>query len=164
MIARFFPPIVARRAGKPDDRVLFFNVAADQFVGLADPDDFLHARHVVERALLDLALVARDADRRARGAGHGMCPVSERLDPLTNGAYLLFRGMRLHDNQHDPTSKSRVYRGNRPRANEGRPCPARRRPRLRKQVSAQFHLRRWSDGCPARPAGEDARRSMVESV
>jgi hypothetical protein len=38
-----------------------------------------------------------------------MRPVSERLNSLTDGAYLLFCGMRLHDDQHDPTSNPRVY-------------------------------------------------------
>ena len=98
MIARFRPPIVAVGAGKADDGVLFFHVAADQFVGLADPDDFLHARHLFERALLDFALVAGDADGGALRARHGMGAVAECFDFLANGAHLLFRGMRLHDN------------------------------------------------------------------
>src|SRR5207253_10548965 len=99
----------SRSARKANDGVFFFDVAADQLVRLRYPDDFLHARHIVQRALLDFALVARDADRGAGSSGHGVRPVSERLDSLTDGAYLLFRGMRLHHDQHDPTSNSRVY-------------------------------------------------------
>jgi hypothetical protein len=38
-----------------------------------------------------------------------MCAITQRFDLLTDGAHLLFRGMRLHDNQHDPTSERRVY-------------------------------------------------------
>ncbi len=83
--------------GKADDRVVFFHVAADQFVGLRDLDDFLHARHFFERALFDLALVAGDADGGAVGSRHGVGAVAQLFDFLANGAHLLFGGLRLHD-------------------------------------------------------------------
>ena len=85
-------------ARKSYDRVFRFDVAADQFVGLADADQFLHAGHLVQRAGLDFAAVSGDADGGALRAGHGMGAVSQFLDLLANGAYLLFRGLRLHHN------------------------------------------------------------------
>ena len=84
------------RAGKSDDRVFLFDVAADQFVGLADADEFLHARHLVQRARFDFATVSRDADGGALRARHGVGPVAQFLDLLANRADLLFRGLRLH--------------------------------------------------------------------
>jgi hypothetical protein len=36
--------------------------------------------------------------------------ISQIFDLLTNGAHLLFRGLRPHDNQHDFTSIFQVYR------------------------------------------------------
>src|SRR5690242_4883313 len=87
-------------AGKTDDRVLLLEVAADQFVRLGDLDDFLHTRHFFERALFDLALVAGDADGSTGRARHRVSAISHLLDLLANGAYLLFGGVRLHDDQH----------------------------------------------------------------
>ncbi len=84
------------RAGKSDDRVFLFDVAADQFVRLADADQFLHARHLVERAGLDLATISGDADGGALRARHGVGPVAQFLDLLANRADLLFGGLRLH--------------------------------------------------------------------
>ena len=73
-----------------------FDVAADQFVRLADADQFLHARHLFQRAGLDFAMVSGDADGGALRARHGVGAVSQFLDLLANGADLLFRGLRLH--------------------------------------------------------------------
>src|SRR5229473_496453 len=82
--------------------------------GLADANQFLYARHLFEGAWFDLALVAGDADGGALRPGHGVGPVAQFFDLLTYGAHLLFRGVRLHNYQHDPTSKrsslSLVYR------------------------------------------------------
>src|SRR5579872_3548790 len=91
-------------SGKANDSVFFLHIAADELVGLGDLDDFLHARHFFERALLDFALVAGDADGGARRAGHGVRAVSELFDFFANGADLLFSGLRLHDNKHDFSS------------------------------------------------------------
>ena len=95
------PPMVAAVPGKADDGVVFLHVAADEFVGLRDLDDFLHARHFFERALFDFALVAGDADGGASGARHGMSAISKFFDFLANSAHLLFGGLRLHDDQHN---------------------------------------------------------------
>ena len=64
---------------------------------MRDLDDFLHARHLFERALLDFALVAGDADGGALRARHGVRAISQLLNFLANGAHLLFGGLRLHD-------------------------------------------------------------------
>ena len=85
------------RSRKADDRVVFLDVAADQFVGLRDLDDFLHARHFFERALFDFSLVAGDADGGAGGARHGVGAVAQLLDFLADIAHLLIGGVRLHD-------------------------------------------------------------------
>ena len=84
-------------AGKADDGVVFLNVAADQFVRLGDADDFLHARQFFQRARLDLALVAGNADGGALRAGDGVGAVAHRLDFLADRTHLLFGGVRLHD-------------------------------------------------------------------
>ena len=83
-------------AGKGNDRILCFHVAAHQFVGLADADQFLHAGHLVQRARLDFGMVSRNADGSTLRARHGMGAVSQFLNLLANGAYLLFCGLRLH--------------------------------------------------------------------
>src|SRR5208282_5190188 len=88
------------RAGKIDDSVVGLGVATHQFVGLRNFDDFLHARHLFQRAGLDFSLVAGDADGGALRSGHGVGAVSERFDFLANGAHLLFGGLRLHDYEH----------------------------------------------------------------
>ena len=89
-----------RRRWRPcresDDRVFLFDVAADQFVRLADADQFLHARHLVQRAGFDFATISGDADGGALRARHGVGPVAQFLDLLANGADLLFGGLRLH--------------------------------------------------------------------
>ena len=82
--------------GESDDRVFRLDVAADQLVGLADPDEFLYARHFVQRAGFDFAAIPGDADGCTLGPRHGMGPVAQLLDLLTNRADLLFRGLRLH--------------------------------------------------------------------
>ena len=89
--------MVASESRKVDDRVVLLDIAADQLVGLGDADDFLHARHFVERAGFDFALVAGDADGGALRSGHGVGAVSKRFDFLADGAHLLFGGLRLHD-------------------------------------------------------------------
>ena len=97
MIASSGPPIVASVPAKSNDSVLFLNVAADQLVRFGDADDFLHARHFFQRAGLDFALVAGDANRGALRSGNGVSAVAERFDFLADGAHLLFRSVRLHD-------------------------------------------------------------------
>ncbi len=97
-------------AGKGDDRVVLLDVAANQFVGLRNADDFLHARHFFERAVFEFALVAGDADGGAGGSGHGMRPEAEGFDFLANGADLIFSRVRLHDDEHNFTWE-KIYVG-----------------------------------------------------
>ena len=89
------------RPGKADHRVVVFDVAAHQLVRLRNLDDFLHARHLFQRALFDFALVAGNPDGSTRRARHGMRPVPQLLDFLANRAHLLFRSVRLHNDEHD---------------------------------------------------------------
>src|SRR5205807_374053 len=83
-------------------------------------DDFLHARHLAQSALLHLTLIAGYTDRGPRRARHGVWAIAHQLNLLTDGAHLFFRGMRLHDDQHEsPIQNPRVYRAAAPRANAG---------------------------------------------
>ena len=65
---------------------LILDVAADQFVRFADSDQFLDARHFVQRAGLYLATVPGDADRGALRARHGVGSVAQALDFLAHSA------------------------------------------------------------------------------
>ncbi len=58
--------------GKGNDRVFLLYIAADQLVGLGDPDHLGYAGELFEAALIDGALVAGDADGGALCPGHGM--------------------------------------------------------------------------------------------
>ena len=95
-MARSLPADGGVGAGESDDRVFRLDVAADQFVGFADADEFLHARHFVQRAGFNFTAIPGDADGGALRPGHGMGAVAQLLDFLANRAYLLFRGVRLH--------------------------------------------------------------------
>src|SRR5271166_3167356 len=88
------------RTGEADDRVFFLHVAADELVRLADADDFLHPRHLVESAGIELRLIAGDADGGALCSGNGVCPETQRVDLLAHAPHLLFGGVRLHDDKH----------------------------------------------------------------
>jgi hypothetical protein len=89
---------VAARGGNAQDGVFFFDVAADQFVGLADRNAFDHAGEGFERAEIERAFVAGDADGGAEGSGDGMRFEAEAFDAFANGANLRLGGMRLHYN------------------------------------------------------------------
>src|SRR5581483_10730758 len=56
--------------GEVDNGVVFLNIAADQLVGLADANDFADARHVFQRAGLDLSLISGDSDGRPLRSGY----------------------------------------------------------------------------------------------
>ena len=91
MIAKIAAANGGVRAGEADDGVFFLHVAADQFVGLADADDFLHAGHFFQGAGLDFALVAGDADGGAlRARAWRARDTQVTLDLFANGAHLLF--------------------------------------------------------------------------
>src|SRR5262249_14554120 len=83
-------------ARKMDYRVFFLHVAADQLVGLADADGFLHARHLIQAANLHGARITSNANGRALRAGNWVSTITKGLDLFTDGTYLLFRGVRLH--------------------------------------------------------------------
>src|SRR4051812_5927806 len=100
-----------------NDCIFFFDVAADELIGLRNLNDFLHAGHFFQRALLDFTLVSGDADGGASGSGHGMRPVPKFLDLLANRAHLFFGGLGLHDNQHRFTLREQ-------RVGTGRPRPS----------------------------------------
>ena len=86
MTANPGPPNVASVPGKVMTVFSGLHVAADQFVGLADADEFLHARHFVQRAGLDFAPIPGDADGGALRARHGVGPVAQLLDLPANRA------------------------------------------------------------------------------
>ncbi len=86
-----------RRARKSNDCVVFLKIAAHQFVGLRNLDDFLHARHFFQRALLHFTLVSGDADGGALRARHGVCAIAQLLDFFANAPHLLFGSVRFHD-------------------------------------------------------------------
>ena len=89
--------MVALVPGKRDDGVFFLYVAADELVGLGDADDFGDAGELFEVALVDLALIAGDADGGALGAGHGVRAKTELFDVFADGLDLLRRSLGLHD-------------------------------------------------------------------
>ena len=87
---------VAARGGNAQDGVFFFDIAADEFVGLADGNAFDHAGEGFEDAKIERAFVAGDADGGAEGARDGMRFKAEALDAFANGANLRLGGVRLH--------------------------------------------------------------------
>src|ERR1700691_2820760 len=87
-------------AGETNHRVVFFDIAANQLVGLRNLDDFLHARHLFERALLHLPLIPGDADSSPLRSRHSMRPVTQRLNLRANRAHLFLSSVRLHHYQH----------------------------------------------------------------
>src|SRR5580692_74676 len=97
-------------ARETNDGVLFPEVAADQLVRLGNADHFLHARHLFQRAGLDLTLISSDADRSPLRPRDGVSAVAERFDLLADGPHLRFARVRLHHHQHEPPRKVQVYR------------------------------------------------------
>ena len=91
------------RSFETDDGVVFFNLAADQLVGLRNPDDFRNTGHFFEIALIDLSLVSGDADRCARRTGHRMRRQVHSLDRQKDFVDLFLRGVGIHHNEHGRT-------------------------------------------------------------
>ena len=83
---------------KADDGVFFFHVAAGEFVGLGDADDFGDAGERFKIAAIDFALVAGDADGGALGAGKRVGAEAQLLNVFADRLDLLRRGLRFHDN------------------------------------------------------------------
>src|ERR1700681_73319 len=86
----------AGRRGDAQDAVFFFDIAADEFVGLADRNAFDHAGKGFDNAKIERAFVAGNADGGAYGAGNGMCLKAQTFDAFANGTNLRLGGMRLH--------------------------------------------------------------------
>ena len=80
------PPKVASVPGKRHHGVVRFHVAADQLVRLGYANNFLHARHFVERAGFDLAFVPGNANRGTFRAGDGVGAIPKRLDFVAHRA------------------------------------------------------------------------------
>src|ERR1700737_948511 len=91
---------VAARGGNAQDGVFFFDIAADQFVGLADGNAFDYAGKGFEHAKVEGALIACYADGRAASAGNGMGLEAQAFDAPANGANLFLGGVRLHHDEH----------------------------------------------------------------
>ena len=81
-------------------RVLVFDFAADQFVGLGDTDGFGYARQNLEFRRLERALIAGDADGRSLRPRHRVGAITHRFDLPADAPDVLFRRLRLHDDQH----------------------------------------------------------------
>ncbi len=92
--------MAAVAAGEANDRVFFFHVAAGEFVGFGDADDFLDAGERFEISAIDLALIAGDANGGALGAGKGMGTETQLDNVIADGLDLFRRSLRFHDNQH----------------------------------------------------------------
>ena len=92
--------MVALVPGKRNDGVLLLYIAADQLVGLRDPDHFCDAGELFQVALIDSATVAGDADGGALRAGHGMGAKAQQLNLLADGLDFFRRGLRFHDHEH----------------------------------------------------------------
>jgi hypothetical protein len=90
----------AGRRWHADDRVFFLCVAAHKLIRLADGNAFDDTGHRFERADMDRAVIARDADGRAGRARNRMGAETERLDPVANGANLFFCRVGLHHDEH----------------------------------------------------------------
>ncbi len=101
MTARSRPPMVGAGSGKADDGVFFFHVAAGEFVGFGDADDFRNAGERFQVAAVDLALIAGDADGGALGSGKGMGTETQLHNVVADRLDLFRRSLRFHDNQHD---------------------------------------------------------------
>ena len=93
--------MVALVPGKAHDRVLLLYIAANQLVGLRDPDDFRDAGEFFEVALIDSATIAGDADGGTLGAGHGMGAKAQQLNLFADGLNFFRRCLRFHDHEHE---------------------------------------------------------------
>src|SRR5207244_5524555 len=84
-----------------DDAVVRFRLAADQLVGVRDPDDFLDAGKGLEDLRIGRSLFAGDADGRAVGAGNRMGLEAHSLDVADDSLDLFGPCARFHHYQHD---------------------------------------------------------------
>ena len=92
--------MVALVPGKVNDRVLLLYIAADQLVGLRDPDHLRDAGEFFEVALIDGAAVAGDADGGALRARHGVGAKAQQLNLFADCLDFFRRCLRFHDHEH----------------------------------------------------------------
>ena len=83
-------------AGEADDGVFFFYVAAGEFVGLGDADDFGDSGELFDVAAVHFALVAGDADGSALRSGQGMGAEAQCFNVVADRLNFFRRGLRLH--------------------------------------------------------------------
>ena len=83
-------------SGEADDGVFFLYVAAGEFVGLGDADDFSDSGERFQIAAIHFALVAGDADGGALGSGKRMGAEAQLFDMVADRLNLFRRGLRLH--------------------------------------------------------------------
>src|SRR5258708_6748597 len=88
-------------AGKTDNSVVFFYVAADQFVGLGDVDNFLHAGHLFQTSGFHRALISSYANSGPLLTRNGVSAIAKSLDFFADRAHLLFRCVCAHYDQHE---------------------------------------------------------------
>ena len=86
----------AGRRGDADDSVFGFDVAADEFIGLADRDALDDPRHGLDCAHVHGAGIAGDPDGGAVGAGDRMSLHPGGFDARADGADLLLGCVRIH--------------------------------------------------------------------
>jgi hypothetical protein len=84
-------------AGEGDDGVLFLHIPANELIRFRDANDFGDAGEFFEIALIDLALIAGNANRRALRTGHGMWAKAQLFNVFANSLDLLRRCLGLHD-------------------------------------------------------------------
>ena len=94
----------ANRAGADSemrfDGLFSLGFPRDELVRRRDRDDLEDAGQVLERAGIDAAPVAGDADRRALRPRDGVRLESVALDGLDDAADVLRGGHRVHDDEH----------------------------------------------------------------
>ena len=98
MIVNVSGPMLPLR--QVDDRVRRVHLAAGELVRLGDADALLDAGEHFERARIDGAGVAGDADGGARRAGHRMRRQVQQLDRVDDTGNLFRGGPGLHDDEH----------------------------------------------------------------
>ncbi len=82
-----------------NQRVLGFHLAAYQLVGLRNSDGLGNAPEDFKLRRLERPLVSGNPDGRALRPGHGMGAKAHRLNLLADAANVLFRRLRLHDDE-----------------------------------------------------------------
>jgi hypothetical protein len=93
-------------AADVDDRVIGLRLAADQFVGMGDGNDFLDAGEVLEDRRISCAAMPGHPDRGAECARNRVCAKPHPFDVPDDGFDLIRPRRGLHDDEHDDLSWS----------------------------------------------------------